>query len=281
MKTRLLLGVLVPAVLATSGALADDRAACLQAAAMGQTLRNDHKLVEARVQLRVCAAAGCPGAVQSDCATWLADVEKAVPSVVLTAKSGAGQDLVDVKVTVDGQPLVSKLDGEAVSLNAGPHTFHFVGADGTSLDQSVLVKEGLKYQAIAVVLGPVPPPTLPSLPPDSGGSPGPWKTVGWVVGGVGVAGLALGAAFGFVALGDKNGAHCDANNVCDAGSTGGIKSAALISDLGWIVGGVLVAGGGALVLFAPSASHEATTTGLRLAPAFTARGGELVAAGSW
>jgi hypothetical protein len=263
----------------TGAALADDRAACLDAASTGQTLRNAHKLVEARERLRVCAAAGCPAVVQSDCVTWLADVEKALPSVVVTARSGAGQDLVDVKVSMDGQPLLPKLDGQAVPLNAGSHTFHFEGADGTSLDQTVLVREGVKDQAVAVVLG-----AVPAIPPASGtpaeASSSPWKMVGWVVGGVGVAGLGVGAVLGVIALGDKNSAHCDANNVCDPGTTGAIKSAALLSDVGWIAGGALLAGGAALVLFAPSGSHEATT-GVRVAPALTARGGELVAAGSW
>jgi hypothetical protein len=279
MKTRLLLGLLAPAMLVTTVALADDRAACLDAAASGQTLRNEHKLVEARERLRVCAAAGCPAVVQSDCATWLADVEKALPSVVVTAKSGAGQDLVDVKVSVDGQPLVSKLDGRAVPLDAGPHTFHFEGSDGTSLDRTVMLEEGVKDQAVAVVLGAPPP---PSTPPgtDADTSSSPLKTVGWVIGGVGVAGLAFGAVFGVVALGDKNNAHCNANNVCDPGTTGGIKSAALLSDVGWIAGGALLAGGAALVLFAPKGSHEATT-GVRIAPVLTAGGSGIVAAGSW
>ena len=280
MKMLLLLGLLAPAALVTAGAHADDRAACLDAASMGQTLRNAHKLVEAREHLRVCAAAGCPAAVQTDCASWLADVERAVPSVVVTARSGAGQDLVDVKVSMDGQPLVAKLDGQAVQLDAGPHTFHFVGADGTTLDQTVIVKEGLKYQAIAVVLGAVPAPQLPATPPDATGSSSPWKTVGWVVGGIGVAGLGVGAAFGVIALGDKSSAHCDSGNVCDPGTTGGIKSAALVSDIGWIAGGALFAGGAALILFAPKAGHEATT-GVRVAPVLGARGGEIVAAGSW
>jgi hypothetical protein len=272
MKTRLLLGLLLPASLVATAAFADDKAACLDAAAKGQRFKDTHKLVEAREQLRVCAAAACPAVVQSDCANWLAEVEKALPTVVVTAKSGAGADLVDVTVTVDGQPIVSKLDGQAIPMNAGPHTFHFEGADGT-LDQQVVVTEGEKSQKVAIVLG-APPPA-----PDTGGS-STWKTVGWVLGGVGVAGLGVGTVAGIIAMGDKNNAGCNSSNVCNQGTTGAIKSTALISDIGWIAGGVLLAGGAALVLFAPGGSHDATS-GLRVAPVVTASGGAMVMGGSF
>jgi hypothetical protein len=284
MKIGIVFGFLVPIALVATGAFGDDKAACLDAASKGQRLRDVHKLVEAREQFRVCAAAQCPAVVQSDCANWLADVEKALPSVVLVAKNGSGVDLVDVKVSVDGQPLVSKLDGQAVSMNAGPHMFHFEGADGTSVDQRMLVKEGEGNQAVAVVLGAAPAAQPPSpgaaSTSDFGGSSSPWKTVGWVLGGAGGVGLGVGAVFGVIAMGDKNAAHCNANNVCDPGTVSGIKSGALISDLGWIAGGVLLASGAALVLFAPSGRREPTAS-VRVAPVVTASGGQIVAGGTW
>jgi hypothetical protein len=282
MKARLFFVLLVPMTLVTAAALADDKATCIDTASKGQTLRNAHKLVEAREQLRVCASAMCPAAIQTDCAGWLADVEKTLPTVVLTARSGAGADLVDVKVSVDGQPLVSKLDGQAVPMNAGTHTFHFEGADGTSLDQQVLVREGEKNQTVGAVLGAAPPAPapLPATTPDTTAAPSsPLRTVGWALGAAGVAGLGVGAVFGTIAIGDKNGAHC-VNNVCDPGTVSGIKSAALVSDIGWIAGGVLLASGAALVLFAPSAHHEPAAA-VRVAPVLTANGGLLVAGGSW
>ena len=264
MKTLLLFGVLLSAALVTTAALADDQE-CLDAVSKGQRLKDTHKLVEAREQLRVCAASSCPAVVQSDCANWLAEVEKALPSVVLSAKGGAGADLVDVKVSVDGQPLVSKLDGQAVSMNAGPHTFRFEGAESASLEEQVVIKEGEKNQPVAVVLG-------------GGGSSSPWKTVGWVLGGAGVVGLGVATAFGITAMGDKSD-HC-VGSVCDPGSTSAIKSAALASDIGWIAGGVLVASGVALVLLSPSGGREAGAE-VRVAPVVAASGGGVVVGGVW
>jgi hypothetical protein len=90
----------------------------------------------------------------------------------------------------------------------------------------------------------------------------------------------VGAVSGILAISDKSSAHCDSNNVCDPGTTSGIKSAANVSNVGWIVGGVLLAGGAALVLFAPSGSHAATA-GLRIAPVLTASGAGFVAGATW
>jgi hypothetical protein len=297
MKTRLCLGLLVASSLATAPALADDRAACLAAASKGQRLRDTHKLVEAREQLRICAAATCPAVVQTDCAAWLADVEKTLPTVVLAAKDGAGADLLDVRVTVDGQPLTSKLEGQAVPMNAGPHTFHFEGANGATLDQQVVVKEGEKNQPVAVVLKAPPAPPEPARPspveagPPTQGEPqaatggaaqggSSWKTVGWILAGVGVVGLGVGTAFGFAAMGDKNSANCDASHLCDGGPLSSARSAATACDISLIAGGVLLAGGLTVVLLSPSAHHESAMS-MRLAPVVGTNGGGATVGGSW
>jgi len=270
MKTRSILALLVPATLVTAAAWGDDKAACVAAASKGQTLRDAHKLIEARAELRACAAASCPAAVKNDCAGWLTDVDKALPSVVVTAKDPSGQDLVQVNVTVDGQPLLRTLDGHAVPMNAGPHLFHFDASGWRALDRQVVVREGEKNQGVAVVLA-------PSAAATTGGA-SPLRTVGWIAGGAGIAGLAVGTVAGIIAVGDKSSADCT-GNVCK-GSVSGVKSAALASDIGWIAGGALLAGGGAIVLFGPHGGREAGAA-IGLTPVMTARGGELVVGGVW
>ncbi len=271
-------------------AMAQDKAACLDAAAKAQKLRSAHLHVEARDQLRICSAATCPTAIQQDCSGWLIDVENGMPTVVVTAKDRAGADLFDVKVTVDGKPLASKLDGRAEPMDPGPHAFHFDGADGSTLDRQVMVREGEKNQEIAVVLGPTPP--TPAAPPptapapdagatqDTGGSVLPWKTIGWIAGGVGIVGLGVGATFGVIALHDKGTAGCNADEVCKTGTTSAIKTSSLVSDIGWIAGGVLLASGAALVLWAPSGQERAPTA-IRVAPSLVAGGAGAMVGGAW
>jgi hypothetical protein len=292
MKRALVLGVLLPAMLAATTSMADGKAACLDAASKGQRLKATHKLVEAREQLRICAAAECPAVVQSDCANWLGEVERTLPSVVVTAKDAAGVDLADVTVTVDGQPFVSSLDGQAKPMNAGSHTFHFERAGSASVDRPVIVREGEKNQSVSVILSaaaaaataPAPLGPAPAAPEKAGGSSDTLRTAGWILGGAGVVGLAVGTVFGFTAISDKNSAQCTAANQCLAGPLSSTKSAALASDIGFIAGGVLFASGAAILLWAPKAgdsTEKSAGTGVKIAPMVGAGRGGAVVEGSW
>ena len=109
-------------------ARADDVDVCASASEKGQELRDQAKLTAARELFVTCAAARCPAIVQKDCATWLAAVDEALPSVAIHARDGAGRDLTEVRVTVDGSTLIEKLDGRARSLDPGAHTFVFEAA---------------------------------------------------------------------------------------------------------------------------------------------------------
>jgi hypothetical protein len=254
------IAVLAAGVLGVSPALAQDKASCLDAAAQGQQLRDSHKLVEAREQLRICAASACPVAVQSDCAGWLDSVEKALPSIVAAAKTAAGSDLVDVRVTVDGRPFAVKLDGEAIPMDPGLHVFHFEAADGSKVDQRVVVGEGQRNLRVAVVLEKpvVQPPPMPA-PPEPNPGLGTQKVLALVAGGVGVVGLGLGTVLGVLALSERS----DAETVC-AGTLcptpdgvnkwSSATSTANISSAMFAVGVLGVAGGAALWLTAPSAT---------------------------
>jgi hypothetical protein len=69
----------------SSSARADDKKVCSDAYEKAQSLRDEGKLVTARDQMRTCARATCAKFIAKDCATWLADVEARIPSVVLSA----------------------------------------------------------------------------------------------------------------------------------------------------------------------------------------------------
>jgi hypothetical protein len=84
--------------------------------------------------------------------------------------------------------------------------------------------------------------------------------VGLVTAGLGVVGLGVGTVFGISAMGDKNDAHCTSNNVCssqtDAQKLKDAGSAAGLSTIMFIAGGVLAAGGITLFAVAPSSSVQ-------------------------
>lgn len=242
--------------LGTRAAHADPVAACGDAAEKAQSLRDARKLIEARDPLRVCAGSECPRFIQKDCARWLEEVERSLPTVVVTAKDSNGQYLVDVKVTVDGHPFASQLDGRAEPLNPGIHTFHFQRSDGTSVDQQVPIREGEKNQSVVASFEKRDPVPVAASAPVSGAdhsveTTSPWRTIGWIAGGAGVVGLGLGATFGVLASSAKSDANCDAAGFCDRDKLASARDHATIANVGFIAGGILLAGGAALVLFAP------------------------------
>lgn len=125
----------------------------------------------------------------------------------------------------------------------------------------------------------------PSNPPDrpAGSSGSGLRTAGWVTAGVGAAGLALGAVFGLVAKSKNDealsndgcsGSVCTGPNAkAGASASSDANSAATVSTVAFIAGGVVAATGLALVIFAPSAP------GVHVTPAVGSGYGGLTATG--
>ncbi|HEX8796020.1 MAG TPA: hypothetical protein VF765_33955, partial [Polyangiaceae bacterium] len=117
--------VTIALVASVATADAPSKKQCLDADDASQPLRRDGKFSAAREQLRVCGDPACPALVRSDCTRMMADLERAQPTVVFDVKDDAGNDLTDVKVTVDGNPVTPKLTGTALQADPGQHVFAF------------------------------------------------------------------------------------------------------------------------------------------------------------
>src|SRR5262249_46652328 len=107
-------------VLATSPRLAraDDstKEACIEAHPSVQRFRRTGALRDALRAATECGRDACPRLVVTDCATWVTELEALVPTVVFEARDSAGNEVSDVRVSIDGKPLVDRLDGKAVAL---------------------------------------------------------------------------------------------------------------------------------------------------------------------
>ena len=111
------------------------------------------------------------------------------------------------------------------------------------------------------------------------------KTWGFVLGGVGIAGLAAGSVFGALAIAKNSSSKdtCDANNVCDAGGKSlrdDARTFGDVSTVAFIAGGALLATGAILLLTAPKASAEKTGR-LEATPMIGASGGGVLLRGQW
>lgn len=240
---------------------------CISANEVAIKARSEARLLEARDKVLVCASLSCPGEIRAECERHLGDLNAAIPTVVFEVRDAAGNDLVGVRVSMDGKPLAARLDGTAIPFDPGAHTFRFEMDGRTPVEKSLTIHEGEKARREAIVLGTTTQPTAPPAPAPDGAIPGssPLRTAGWIIAGAGVAGLVAGAVTGVLAIADKGQAACDDQGYrCQAGPLSDAKTMAGISSGTFIAGSVLAAMGVGMILFAPSGSARAelaATTG--------------------
>lgn len=287
MSPRLVASAFALAALATPmSSFADmSKAQCVKANADAQSLRQDGKLAAARDLLKTCTDPKCPALVVTDCTKRLDEIEATQPTIVFDVKDGNGNDLSTVKVSVDNTPLAERLDGSALRVDPGSHVFTFEVAGQAPITQTLVLKEGEKDRHEKIVIGtptPTPAPAPASVEPDVPPSPPPssgWttmRTVGVVMGGAGVAAVAVGSIFGLMASSAWSSSQneCASPTTCtnrpqavsdhDAGVTD-----ATISTIGFIAGGALAAGGVALFFMGarPSSETAQRQSGVVVAPA--------------
>lgn len=279
---RLTLGCGSLAALATlaPSAHADAKAECVAAYEDAQTLRSKSELRAAHEKLLVCAAESCPKVVLDQCAGWLDEVEKATPTVNFAITDEQGKDLADVTVSFDGTVLKSGLDGKAVSVDPGRHTFKFEAQGRKPIEQMVVVREGEKNRQIDATWkgAAAPPPDKPIVPvaPESGGKLSP---AFWVLGGVGVVGLGLFATFGGLGMSQKSkdaGPGGCAPKCTDA-EVGSIHTKFVVADVSLALGLASLAGAGVFGVLALTSKNPPPKA--PPATSFSITGGPLVGGG--
>jgi hypothetical protein len=270
-------------------------AECLTANDKSIALRNDHKLLAARKELLVCAASTCPGEVRKECLHRIDLVNTSLPTVVIEAKDGAGNDLSAVKVTMDGDVLADKLDGSALSLDPGAHTFTFEVAGQPSMTKQLVIREGQKDRREVLQFGAPPaqgpvaaatplaktsanPAIETSVDQVSSSAGGTQRMMALVAGGVGVIGVGVGTIFGLQSMSK----HSDASTKCPGACSdqAGVelwndaRSAGTLSTIGFAVGGVGLATG-AILWFTAKTPSRTTALQADIGP------GSVQIRGSW
>ena len=220
---------------------ADEKADCVAASENAQKLKDDRKFIKAREQMLVCARDVCPAAVKKDCADQVADLDKRTPTVVFHVKDKGGQDLVAVKISGDGNPVAEQLDGRAITFDPGVHTFRFEAAGNEPLEQKIVLAEGERDRNITVSFGKTGGDQV--VPTAKKGAP-----IGaFIVAGIGLVGMGVGAAFWGIGLGDKGTAEqppptgCKPN--CPQSTIDDIHTKLVIGDVAFFAGTAILAAG--------------------------------------
>lgn len=179
-----------------------------------------------------------------------------------------------VDATAPGkQPFAGKVDVAAKQANAALTV--------TLVDAPQAAPAPAPAPAAAPAPAPAPAPVTPEQPS------GTWsgqKTVALIVGGVGVVGIGVGSAFGLIAKSKNDQAlqNCRTSTLCSQTGldlTNDAKSAATVSTVAFVAGGVALAGGIVLWLTAPS--HASSATGLAVSPLVGSSVGGATVSGTW
>ena len=245
---------------AADSAPTPDRDRCIASFESAQPERSAGHLIEARRLLAECSAEACPDFVRDKCIGWYQEVNGTIPSLVVSATGPDGADRSGVKVTLDGEVVAERLDGQPIELDPGEHRLLLEMAGHPSRELRILAKAGERQRLLEVPFvaaaaaapdtGPAPdrpkavePDERSSETMDDGPSP-----LFWVALGVGGVGLVVGGVTGAMALsqGSDLKDRCAAGG-CDQQNSGDDLAAANtvadVSTVSFVAGGVLAAVG--------------------------------------
>lgn len=253
---------------------------CNAAFVAGQQAFSDRKLIDARARFKSCSAASCPTMIRNDCTEFLEKVRTLMPSIVLVARVGT-KPVVDVAVSVDGKPLLEKLDGKAIEIDPGEHTFRFTDTSKNTLEVKQLVVEGKSGQEVEAAfpapapLQPEPETTTTTKPPapvpltgaetPANGASSSGSTlgrIGMVTVGIGVVGISVGTILALNAYSSWD----EAKAKCPGGSCDEKDEVMSRYQLGIgiaVAGGLMLVGGGALWAMASRSPTGSKMSGIQ------------------
>ena len=230
----------------STAARADEKQRCVTASEEGQELRDNGNYRRAREAFSTCARETCPQLVRRDCANWQAELEDAWPSVIVSAKDGKGDDLVDVRVLLDGELLASKLDGKPTRVNPGEHVLR-CEADGYPTTESrVVIRAGEKNRVIEVQLGPTATEAAKGqddrsthAPSEPSGGQETKRTSAIAFGAIALAAFGSEAYFGLTGLSDRStlmSQPCAQHATCSQSDVDSIRTKFTVADISLGVG---------------------------------------------
>jgi hypothetical protein len=194
-----------PPATATAAAPVDTRSKCMAEHEQSQIARMRESLLTARAAALSCSQAECPALLRTDCVQWFAELDREVPSLVISVRAGAN-DVSTATVRIDGNAVPQALDGQPLELDPGRHLVEVLPAGRAALSREIVLAAGEKARLLVFELpgstSPIAAATAPA------GAPRivhrPVTTLTMVLSGTAVAAIAAGSIFGGLALSERN-----------------------------------------------------------------------------
>ncbi|HEU4411795.1 MAG TPA: hypothetical protein VFS43_41530 [Polyangiaceae bacterium] len=223
----------------------DVKRACADAFTQAQRLRRSAKLIDARREAKACASEACPNVAQRECERLVGELERAIPSVLVRVRDAANRETLGAKVTLDGKPFTPPPAGLAAELDPGPHVFEIAYQGKPPQRQEIVLYEGEKSRPVSFSFAEptAPAPAASSAAPAAAPPPRPpaegkrgVPTISYVLGGVGLVGVAGFAALGLSARGELDDLKKSCGPSCPSDDVDPVRRRALFADLSLGVG---------------------------------------------
>lgn len=240
------------AVMIASGArsIGTARAAdkdCIAAASLGQEVRDQGRLLEARAQFQACAQSECPAPIPTYCAEWLSDVARKLPTFVVRVVDDEERDLTDATLAVDGRPV--DLDGRSIEIDPGRHRIRIASPGKRPYETEIVAAQSEKDRVILGRLLRDAPLSRPAPAPAPRRRP---EAPSWIAWGIGAAGLLSFTFFGIRARVDYDDYKSWCGQRCAFSARESVANTIMAADISLVVGLVGAAAGTALYLLQPS-----------------------------
>lgn len=248
---------------------------CVAAYEQGQQQRAQGKLASARQNFLVCAEASCPDLTKTDCSQWIGEVEGSLPSLIFAVTDSSGRDVTDVAVSIDGQRVLTSLDGKALPIDPGKHKLRFEKVGEAPIEMELVAREGERNRRVEVKLG------SGGSSSSSGGSGGIEHVhpAAWAIGVVGVAGLGIFGVLGGIGLKEKADAEEECAPECSDDVLDSIRTKFIVADVALAAGLVTLAAGVTIGIVTGLGGEDEPSAAVILAPRLG--GGEVVFLGQF
>ena len=140
---------------------------CVEAHDNARVLMLEEKWLEAREGMQRCQEAACPLAIRSDCAAWLDEVARILPTLLLVVERD-DDGKTPVEVELDGKRFALPNPPSPIEVLPGSHLIRVTLAPYPPVERVVVLGKGEKNHLVRVRFArePAPAPVAPPRPPE-------------------------------------------------------------------------------------------------------------------
>lgn len=177
-----------------------------------------------------------------------------------------------INIALDGRQLTDGAIGSLVHVNPGKHEFIATAPEHATARQLAIAVAGRTID-VEIVLKPVRGEVgqlpVPQAPQQAASRTNALRVAGYTIGAIGLAGLGIGTALGVRAksLADDSDGRCTEQNYCDSVGLAVRREAIATADVAtaaFVIGGLALAGGAALLIVAPTRDRSPSVPGGRI-----------------